>query len=275
MKNPIEKKEFSIDNKIFTKNDIISLVQLFVKLSNEILDKSKKIKHKELIQEGWLETNISEKYINTSHSGIEFTSSDKSKYSFSFKEISEAKDVLDTKQIIEVELHFSENVLDSKFVLKLRHSDTFSASSYVLVEGEDRDWVNGTIRLLKNFLVTCRNQSTFVEKNKILIFGSTILLLILFLHNLVVVFIRTKVIFPKIVGSMFSENLIYVIMVLSLISATPAVLIYKWLIKLFPGIEIQTGLNYDHAKKERRNKLFLLVILIIVPTILSFFMLRL
>ena len=67
MKNPIEKKEFSIDNKIFTKNDIISLVQLFVKLSNEILDKSKKIKHKELIQEGWLETNISEKYINTSH----------------------------------------------------------------------------------------------------------------------------------------------------------------------------------------------------------------
>ena len=275
MKNPVEKREVSIDNKIFTKNDIISLVQLFVKLSNEILDKSKEIKHKELIQEGWPEATISEKYINTSHSGIEFTSSDKSKYSFSFNEISEAKDILDTKQIIEIELYFNENVLDSKIVLKLRHSDTFSGSNYALVEGEDSDWVNGTIKLLKNFLVTCRNQSTFVEKNKILIFGSTILLLILFLHNLVVVFIRTKVIFPKIVGNMFSENLIYVIMVLSLISATPAVLIYKWLIKLFPGIEIQTGLNYDHAKKERRNKLFLLVILIIVPTILSFFMLRL
>jgi hypothetical protein len=64
-------------------------------------------------------------------------------------------------------------------------------------------------------------------------------------------------------------------MVLSLISATPAVLIYRWLIKLFPGIEIQTGLNYEHTKKERRNKLFLLAILIIVPTILSFFLLRL
>jgi hypothetical protein len=275
MKELKEKRELLIENKIFTENDLISLIKLVIKLSDEILDKSKEIKNKELIHEGWTETNISEKYINTSHSGIEFTSSDKSKYSFSFKEISEAKDVLDTKQIIEVELHFSENVLDSKFVLKLRHSDTFSASSYVLVEGEDRDWVNGTIRLLKNFLATCRNQSTFVEKNKILIFGSTILLLILFLHNLVVVFIRTKVIFPKIVGSMFSENLIYVIMVLSLISATPAVLIYKWLIKLFPGIEIQTGLNYDHAKKERRNKLLLLAILIIVPSILSFFLLRL
>jgi hypothetical protein len=275
MKNPVVKREVSIENKIFTKNDIISLVQLFVNLSNEILDKSKEIKHKELIQEGWPETNISEKYINTSHSGIEFTSSDKSKYSFSFKEISEAKDVLDTKQIIEVELYFNENVLDSKFVLKLRHSDTFSGSSYALVEGEDSDWVNGTIKLLKNFLVTCRNQSTFVEKNKILIFGVTILLLILFLHNLIVFFIRTKVIFPKIVGNMFSESIIYVIMVLALISATPAVLIYKWLLKLFPGIEIQTGLNYDHAKKERRNKLLLLAILIIVPTILSFFLLRL
>jgi len=74
---------------------------------------------------------------------------------------------------------------------------------------------------------------------------------------------------------MFSESIIYVIMVLALISATPAVLIYKWLLKLFPGIEIQTGLNYDHAKKERRNKLLLLAILIIVPTILSFFLLRL
>jgi hypothetical protein len=275
MKNPVVKREVRIENKIFTKDDVISLVQLFVKLSNEILDKSKEIKHKELIQEGWLETNISEKYINTSHSGIEFTSSDKSKYSFSFKEISEAKDILDTKQIIEVELYFNENELDSKFVLKLRHFDTFSGSSYALVEGEDSDWVNGTIKLLKNFLVTCRNQSTLVEKNKILIFGVTILLIILFLHNLIVFFIRTKVIFPKIVGNMFSENIIYVIMVLALISATPAVLIYKWLVKLFPGIEIQTGLNYDHAKKGRRNKLLLLAILIIVPTILSFFLLRL
>jgi hypothetical protein len=275
MKNPVEKKEVSIDNKIFTKNDIISLVQLFVKLSNDILDKSKEIKHKELIQEGWPETNISEKYINTSRSGIEFTSSDKSKYSFSFKEISEAKDILDNKQIIEIELYFNENVLDSKIVLKLRHSDVYSGSSYALVEGEDSNWVNGTIRLLKNFLVTCRNQSTFVEKYKILIFGVMILLLIIFLHNLIVFFIRTKVIFPKIVGNMFSENIIYVIMVLALISATPAVLIYKWLLKLFPGIEIQTGLNYDHAKKERRNKLLLLAILIIVPTILSFFLLKL
>jgi hypothetical protein len=275
MKNPVEKKEVSIDNKIFTKNDIISLVQLFVKLSNDILDKSKEIKHKELIQEGWPETNISEKYINTSRSGIEFTSSDKSKYSFSFKEISEAKDILDNKQIIEIELYFNENVLDSKIVLKLRHSDAYSGSSYALVEGEDSNWVNGTIRLLKNFLVTCRNQSTFVEKYKILMFGVMILLLIIFLHNLIVFFIRTKVIFPKIVGNMFSENIIYVIMVLALISATPAVLIYKWLLKLFPGIEIQTGLNYDHAKKERRNKLLLLAILIIVPTILSFFLLKL
>jgi hypothetical protein len=275
MKELKEKRELLIENKIFTGNDLISFIKLVIKLSDEILYKSKEIKHKELIHEGWTETNISEKYINTSHSGIEFTSSDKSKYSFSFKEISEAKDILDTKQIIEVELYFNENVLDSKFVLKLRHFDTSSGSSYALVEGEDSDWVNSTIKLLKNFLVTCRNQSTFVEKNKILIFGVTIMLLILFLHNLIVFFIRTKVIFPKIVGNMFSESIIYVIMVLALISATPAVLIYKWLIKLFPGIEIQTGLNYDHAKKERRNKLFLLVILIIVPTILSFFMLRL
>jgi hypothetical protein len=273
MKEIKEKRELQIENKIFTKNDLISLIRLFIAQSIVILDKSKGIKRQNLIRDGWQEKNGTEQHLDTSHSGIEFTSADKLKYSFSFNEISEATKILDTEQIVEVELYFRENVLNSKFVIKLRQSGVFSGTSYVLVEGEDSDWINGTIKLSENFLVNCRDQSTFIEKNKILIFGVTILLLIIFLHNIIVFFIRTRVIFPKIVGNMFSESIIYVILVLILISATPTVLIYRWLNRLFPGIEIRTGVNFEKAKKERRNKLLLLAVLIIIPTILSFLLL--
>lgn len=47
MEKAKEKREFPIDNKIFTKENILLLIKLFVKLSNEILDKSKEIRHKE------------------------------------------------------------------------------------------------------------------------------------------------------------------------------------------------------------------------------------
>jgi len=274
MKELKVKRELLIENKIFSKSDLKSLIEIFINQSIEILEKSKKIKRQNLIQEGWQDKNSSDQHSDTSHSGIEFTSSDKSKYSFSFKEISQANKIIDTKQIVEVELYFIENVLNSKFQIKLRHAGAFSGSSYALVEGEDNDWITDTIKLLKNFLLTCKNQSSFIKKNKILIIGVTILFIIVFLHNVIVFFIRTRVIFPKIVGNMFSESIIYVIMVLILVSATPTILIYRWLNMLFPEIEIQTGVNCDQEKNDRRNKLLLLVVLIIIPTILSFFLLR-
>jgi len=274
MKELKDKRELLIDNKIFSKSDLLSMIKIFINQSNDILDKSKKIKRQNLIQEGWQEKNNTDQHSDTSHSGIEFTTADKIKYSFSLKEISEATKILDTKQIVEVELYFIENVLNSKFQIKLRHAGAFSGSSYALVEGEDNDWITDTIKLLKNFLLTCKDQSSFIKKNKILIIGVTILFIIVFLHNVIVFFIRTRVIFPKIVGNMFSESIIYVIMVLILVSATPTVLIYRWLNKLFPEIEIQTGVNCDQAKNERRNKLLLLIVFILIPTILSFLLLR-
>lgn len=47
-----EIRELLIDNKIFTKNDILALINLFIKLSNDILEKSKEIKRNDLIHEG-------------------------------------------------------------------------------------------------------------------------------------------------------------------------------------------------------------------------------
>jgi hypothetical protein len=270
MKKIKEKRELLINNKIFTKDDLISLIKLYITLSNSILEKSKEIKRQEMLQEGWKEFNITERYINTSHSGLEFTSSDNLKHSFTFEEIPDAINILEYKNIVEINFYFTENVLNSKFVLNLRYSDSFLNTSQVLVEGEDKDWVIATIGSLQNFLDDCKNQTAFVDKYKILIISVTILTINLFLYNLIEYFIRTKVMFPKIVGNLFNESLIYVIIVLSLISVTPAILGYRRIKNLFPSIEIQTGKYFLHAETEKRFKLLLMASIVIVPALLSF-----
>jgi hypothetical protein len=78
------------------------------------------------------------------------------------------------------------------------------------------------------------------------------------------------VIFPKIVGHQFTKDIIFYIILFSLVATAPAVFIYNWLLRLFPGIEIQTGEDFQQAKKEKRKKLMLIISLILIPTIISY-----
>lgn len=265
-----EKKELIIRNKIFTKNDLLSLIRLFIKLSNDILDKSREIKRNDLINEGYNEQNITEPYINTSQSCIEIAYSDNSIYNGTIEEFKETDAILAGKKIVEVDLYFKENVFNSRFIIKIRHSHPFSTSSYVTVEGEDRTLVDGTTGMIGEFLSTCRNQSLIIKKLKILIIASTDIILMVFLINLIKLFIRTKVIFPKIVGNIFTSELFYFVVLLAVISVTPAIFIYQRLKKLYPEVEIQTRKEFGQSEKEKRIKLWVIISLIIIPTILSF-----
>ena len=270
MNDIIVKKELSIDNKIFTKGEVLSLIELFIKQANEVLDESKEIKRRELIGEGWPESNITEKHLNTCHAGFDLTSSDNIKYSFKFEQIKDASGMLNTMEIIEIEMYFSENVLNSKLLIKLRHSNNSPGSSYAQAESENSEWAKVTGRSLENFINSCRDQTSFLKKYKTLIISITTVILVFFLYNLIDFFIRTKVMFPKIAGSMFRESFAYVIVILVLISATPSILIYRWINNLFPGVEIQTGANIQETNNRRRIKLLLMALLVIIPAIFSY-----
>jgi hypothetical protein len=263
-----EIRKISIDNKIFTKDNIISLIKLFIKRSNEILNKSKEAKREELIKKGWKESNFDEGGFECSSSCLEFTYSDRSTYTSSLDQNLDEDVIFSNKKIVEIDLNFSEHESDSRFRVRIKNSD--SSSSYVSVEGQDSTWVNDTITCAGDFLSSCRNQSSFVRKYHISIIALTILTLVFFLLNLIELFIRFKLIFPKIVDSWFSKDLIYFIIILTLISATPAVYIYGWLNKLFPGIEIQIGKDFQHAEKWKRFKFWLIVSSVIIPTVISF-----
>jgi hypothetical protein len=270
MKDLKVKKELQIDNKIFTKNDLANLFRLFIVRSNDILEKSKDLRRQELIREGWSEKNINESYINTSHSGITLTSSDNSNSIFSFEEIDEAIKTLEDKIITEVELQFAEKESECRFLVKLRHSGTYHGSSNIAAESKDSEWVNATMKMFEEFVAGRRDQSVFVKKFKIPIIVTIVGLFSLFLVNFIKFFIKAEVSFPKIVANIFKDDLGYYIVLFALVSATPAFLIYRWLKKLYPEVELQTGPDSGKLGKERRNKIFLLILAIIIPVIISF-----
>jgi hypothetical protein len=270
MKEYIEKQELQIDNKIFTKSDLAKLFRLFIRQSNEILDKSKEIKRQMLIRDGWSEKNITEGYINTSHSAITLTTSVNSYHTYSFEDLDIAIQTLDEQVITEVELQFAEKTSDCRLSVKLRHSGTNRLPGNITAEGMDSDWVNTSIKIFEDFLAECGNQSGFVRKYKYPIIITIIGLFSLFLVNFIKFFIKAEVSFPKIVSNIFKDDLIYYIVIFTVVSTTPAIMIYRWLKKLYPDVDIQTGPDSGKLQKERRNKIFLLIIAVIIPVVISF-----
>lgn len=269
MKQLKERRELQIENKIFTIANLTDLIRLFIRQSDELENKSAELKRQELVRKGLPETVISEGYLNSGHSDIALVSDDNSKYNFSSEELEEAIGILTSKRITEIELNFKEKVSETRFAVKLRQSGTVSDQGYVLLESNDIDWMNASLKVVEDFLTECKNQSVFIRKNKIPIIISIIAILSFFLLNLIEFFIKTEVSFPKIVGNIFRDDLIYYIILFVMVTATPSFLIYRWLRKLYPSIEIQTGPLSGKIQKEKRNKLLLVVLILIVPVVIS------
>jgi hypothetical protein len=269
MKELKVKRELRIENKIFTIANLTDLIRLFIKHSIELENKSAELKRRELVRKGLPESVISEGYLNSGHSDIALVSEDNSKFNFSSGEVEEAIGILKSKRIKEIELIFIEKTSETRFAVKLRQSGSFSDQGYVLLESDDVDWMNACIKGMEEFLFRCKNQTVFIKKNKILIIVLIIAILSFFLLNLIEFFIKTEVSFPKIVGNIFRDDLIYYIILFVMVTATPSVLIYRWLRKLFPSIEIQTGPQSGKVQKEKRNKLLLIVLILIISVMIS------
>jgi hypothetical protein len=270
MENIKGKRELLIDNKIITKDDAISLIKIFIKCSDEILGKSKDNYRKELIEKGYEESVISKNDIYRGYSKLEFTDSDHLKYTTRFEDINETTEILSNRRIIEITLFFSEQAFNSRFKINIKHSDSHSAPGYVIVEGDDIEWVNGTIKIIRDFFSSCRSQSTFIKDHKLYIILATVLILNFFLNNSIGLIARKMHLFQKFAMMSLSNDWMFFTIILSLITLSPAFLIYQRLLKIWPEIEIQTGKDFRQIQKEKIYKVLLLISIIIVPILISF-----
>jgi hypothetical protein len=268
MNNLIEKREVWIDNKILTKDDVLSLVSLFVKISGEVLEKAKEIKRDELNLKNLSPATIGEVINNTGNLSIELTTSDNLTYTGSSDKIPVENEILSKKKITEILMQYSDNVSDNKLIIKIKQSD--SSKGYISVAGREITRVNEITSLIENFFLNCKNQSTFVRKYRILLIAATVMVLNFLLLNLIELFIKAELIFPKIMHSLFNKNLFVIFLIMTLITVTPAISVYNWFKKLFPRIEIQNIKNYHQVKKQKFRKILMIISLILVPTIISF-----
>jgi hypothetical protein len=273
MKTETGKKELLIDNKIISKDDIVALIKLLVKHSGVILEKSKDVRRKDLIQKELKEAFINEIDVDTSHSRVEFTSSDHVKYTGTFEESTELNDILDKKIITEINLYFTEQVLTSSVLIRIKNSDI--SPVYTKVESQDSNWVNETVKSLEDFFSHCRSQSVIVKKSGALIVFLTVVILNFFLNNTMEIIAQMMHLFSKYAIVSLTSDWRFFVIILSFITVSPAILIYKRLRKLWPGIEIQTGKDFRLIEKDKRRKLLIIVSILILPAIISYLLLLL
>jgi hypothetical protein len=67
----------------------------------------------------------------------------------------------------------------------------------------------------------------------------------------------------------------FFVLLLSLITVSPSLLIYKRLRKLWPGVEIQTGKDFRLIEKDKRKILLTIASIIIIPALVSYLLLLL
>jgi hypothetical protein len=272
MKTIKESRSFIIDYKVITEEDIKTLSKYFIKQTSEILVKSKEIKRNELLDKKYGDDLIEEITNQLGYFKVEITSSDNASYTGLVEDLIEQDNILENKNITEISMLFSESIFDSLISVKLRHSDY--QSSYVVVEGKDRTWVNGTTKIFQDIFHDCKNQPKIVRKAQWIVIIITISLLNFFSLNLIE-FIINKVFIisnPKMLPfNIYSDwTAIIFFLSISLITMFPAISLYQWLENLWPKVEIQTGKDFLKVEKTKRNKLWMILSVIIIPFLISF-----
>jgi hypothetical protein len=273
MRTETGKKELLIDNKIISKEDIAALVKLLIIHSGVILEKSKDARRKDLLQKELKEAFINEGDVDTSHSRLEFTSSDHIKYTGTFEESAELIEVLNKKIITEINLYFTEQVLTSSVLIRIKNSDI--SPVYAKVESQDINWVNQTVKSLEDFFSKCRSQSAIVKKSGALIVLLTVVILNFILNNTMEIIAQMMHLFSKYAIQSLTSDWRFFVFILSFITVSPAILVYKRLRKLWPGIEIQTGKDFRLIEKDKQRKLLIIVSILIFPAIISYLLLLL
>lgn len=272
MTNIKESRSLFISNKIFTSDDIRSLSLLFKKQLNEILDKCKETKREEMKSKNFDDNFIEEMIKNVGKIDVELTSSDGSQYAGKIEDIMEAEDFLNSNKLIKIKFYFGEYSTDSMIYITIEHS--FSRACQLKIEGFDRTWVNGSIKKFDDFFKNCKDQASFIRKYKWAIISTIVVLLSVVLLNLGN-FIIYKIISQNNTQAEFfslykGENLILSSWAVLSITIFPAISIYERIRRLWPTIELQTGKDFHQIEKIKRDKLKLFIIVILIPSLLSF-----
>jgi hypothetical protein len=197
---------------------------------------------------------------------------DGSIYESESNEILKSGSILDTKQISSLSFNFNDYNHNASLSMNLRHTN-FNDYNDITVKGTDSLWVNGIIQKIENFLESLENQSIWSKKYNILliiffdiciafVFAEVLLKFIIFMNSL-------QPVNPN--SEKATIQFIFIMSFIPMLGVAfyPARLLQDKLNELWPNIELQMGMDYNQLERKRRNKVWLLFTLVILPTALT------
>lgn len=173
-----------------------------------------------------------------------------------------------------VGIRYNDYMTDQSIHLSLEHGDIFTRfHNMIEIVGEDREWVNGQLRVIEDIINGFEPQNKFFKKFSLPLtfmlsfpFGYLVVWLILFF---ILIDPKDSVESSSHLVSALKENQIlqitYAGFAMAICGWIPASSIVNAMKKLWPSIELQIGPPHGFHKKRRRRNVITTISVILIP----------
>jgi len=193
---------------------------------------------------------------------------DNSSYESQSIEIFEPNILIDKKVLQKINMRFNTVDFSRNIELQILHiQKDENSSNFILVGGEDSNWVNGVIARLSEAIDLAKPQPRISIK---LVYFSWTLIVLLNVAYFIPVW-------PYLIKQPAKQSTLIDFTKIILLFGLPIISLFwgeSWgdnIQELYPSIEIQTGPEYLQIEKSKRNRLTQLFLIIIVPLVLTAF----
>jgi hypothetical protein len=252
-----ETRRLAINWKIFTKIDISRLAHI---LDQEFQKSKNNNQHTSFTIQLYCEGGIS--------------------YESDSTDLLEEGGPLDIKKVLTIQITYYNYELGRNIEIFLKEDDK---SGYLLVRGDDRNWVQGTFVTLQDIINSIKPQENFILRFRKIIFHIIAIGLGILICSVVFLLFHdffknttiniTQGLFSNILR-FFLENkfanfclLIFLYWLEGMI--TFAYPVYNWLIKLWPNIEFDFGPDHFNRIKLRRQRIWVVTVIVVIPIIIN------
>jgi hypothetical protein len=206
---------------------------------------------------------------------IHIETQDGSEYKSSSSNILSQGSILDSKQINKIRMYFEDSMSEDRpsISIYLTHGNSYG-SNYIEVIGNESTWVNGVMRRFEDIVGDWERQPTWPRRFQ----WAFVLLFVIGIMRVIWLIVLTilsqyAAAFPQINSLSPSRKLItsLVITILpALLFAIPGYYITDKLVELWPNVELRTGREHAQIYRKRRDRLWTIMGLIIIPLLITF-----
>jgi len=240
-----EAKTIIIDRKIFTKEDLKSISKIFINENQSSTEKGNSIT------------------LKFTYNFIDNTSIE----SISLKAFEE-HGLLDMKKSSQIDFTFFDHSDDKYMNFNITHGN--NGSNRIIIRGTGETWTRHITTLFNDELEALKPQSNFTKHNNLIAVGLSII--ISFIIGFYSFKILGKPIITKIFNNTTSSEFTMLMSPIWFIGSVIAWPLMTWLTKLWPSIEFDFGPEHMRLEKKKKNRLWIVFSVFIVPIIIAIFM---